>query len=382
MTERKPQQRGNGEGSIRHRADGRWEVAVYDRAAGKRRSAYAKTEAEAKRLLRRMASRADTGDVVLDAGASVRAYSAAWLEGRAGKKRRASTVREYQYRIDKWIIPALGSMRLREVTVLDVEDLLDSLAGKGMKSESVRAVRNTLAAMMRDAVRAKHLSVNTASQAQLPERGESEPEHISIPTDAQVQALIKSVRGSDLEAVVALCAGTGARIGEVLGAQWADMDLEAGTWRVGRTITRDRNGAAIVGARTKTGRHREVGLTSDVVASLKGHRRRQAATRVKSAHWEEHDLVFPTSVGTPQDPHNVRRALKVHTAALGFPGSFHALRHWFASLAVTMAPDVTVAKVLGHARTSTTTDLYAHLRQSDAARIAVAVSVAVNGGDA
>ena len=40
-------------------------------------------------------------------------------------------------------------------------------------------------------------------------------------------------------------------------------------------------------------------------------------------------------------------------------------------------PDVTVSKILGHARTSTTTDLYAHLRASDASTAAVAVSVAV-----
>jgi integrase len=88
--------------------------------------------------------------------------------------------------------------------------------------------------------------------------------------------------------------------------------------------------------------------------------------------------VFPTSIGTARDPHNARTVLKPLAVASGFPGSFHALRHWFASIAVTLAPDVTVSKVLGHARTSTTTDLYAHLRASDAARIAVAVSVAVN----
>ena len=38
----------------------------------------------------------------------------------------------------------------------------------------------------------------------------------------------------------------------------------------------------------------------------------------------------------------------------------------------------TVAKVLGHARVSTTTGIYSHLRRSDAERIGVAVSVAVN----
>ncbi len=101
--------------------------------------------------------------------------------------------------------------------------------------------------------------------------------------------------------------------------------------------------------------------------------------QVKSAYWQDCDLAFPTSIGTAQDPHNLRRALKPLAMEAGFPGSFHALRHWFASIAVTLVPDVTVAKVLGHARTSTTTDLYSHLRASDASRIAVAVNVALTG---
>jgi integrase len=162
--------------------------------------------------------------------------------------------------------------------------------------------------------------------------------------------------------------------------RWADVDLAGGAWRVSRTLTRDRNGAVAIGTRTKTGRSREVSLTPELVTVLKAQRRAVAAARVRSAHWDDQDLVFPTSIGTAQDPHNVHRELKPRAMAAAFPGSFHALRHWFASVAVTLAPDVTVAKVLGHAKVSTTTDTYAHLRGSDAERIAVAVSVAVKRG--
>ncbi len=73
---------------------------------------------------------------------------------------------------------------------------------------------------------------------------------------------------------------------------------------------------------------------------------------------------------------NVRKTLSPLAASCGFPGSFHALRPRYASVAVTMAPDVTVSKVLGHAKTATTTDLYSHLRSNDADRIAVAVKQA------
>ncbi len=82
-----------------------------------------------------------------------------------------------------------------------------------------------------------------------------------------------------------------------------------------------------------------------------------------------------------QYSHNLRKVLAPIAKQVGFPGSFHGLRHWFATFAMLQAPDIQVAKVLGHAKTSVTTDMYGHLRDDEARKIAVAFSVAVNGGD-
>lgn len=372
-----PRKRGNGEGSIRLRRDGRWEVSVTDPSTKKRRSAYAKSEAEAKRILRQMTSKADVGVPVLDAGALIAHYAEVWLKDRAGRRRAESTIREYEYRFDRWILPAIGHRRLRDLTVVDVEDLFDELAAQQLARSTIKSIRNALAAMLSDAVRARHLTTNVARFAQLPEDA-VDPEKQPIPTDADISALLEAARGSDLEPVLRLCVGTGARIGEVLAAKWEDLDLEAGVWRVSRTLTVNRAGQTIIGKRTKTRRDREVFMTPELKAEIRRQRAKVASLRMAALHWEDNDLVFPTVIGTPQDIHNARRDLKVFTTKVGFPGSFHAIRHWFASKAVTIAPDVVVAKVLGHARTATTNDLYAHLRESDAARIAVAVNVAVN----
>lgn len=371
--------RANGEGSIRQRKDGRWEVAVVDPITRNRRSSYTKTEAEAKRALRRMTARADQGETILDAGATLRAYCETWLTDRAGKRRRESTVREYAYRMNKWVLPKLGSLRLREVTVIDVEDLLDGLVAKGLAAGSVVAIRNALAALMHDAVRARHLRVNVARMAQLPESVAGRGKPVVPPTDEQVKALVKHVAGSDLAPIVAVCAGTGARIGEVLAMRWDDVGLDVGVWTVSRTVTRNLEGSAVIGHKTKTGETRVVPLRTEVVKALRAQSKKVAAAQLRSAYWQDQGLVFPSSIGTVQDPHNVRRALKPHLTAIGFPGSFHSLRHWFASFAVTIASDTQVAKVLGHARTSTTSDIYAHLRHSEAARITDAVGERLEG---
>lgn len=372
--------RGNGEGSIRLRADGRYEVRVTDPRTGQRRSAFTRSEAEAKRLLRRMAVRADDGDSVLDSGLSLDRYVEAWLEERAGKRRAESTVREYGYRLDKWVLPILGRMRLREVTVVDVEDMLDALADQGLSEGTLKAIRNALAAVFTDAQRARQVTSNPARVAQLPERGNrgSGTGRRVTPTDAQVAALVEACQEQgDLEAMVVLLAGTGCRIGEALGALWDDMDLRAGVWTVGRTVTRDAANRVVLGSATKTRAGRTLPLTDEVVAALKVQRRAVTEARLASPVWvEDHGaLVFPSSIGTVQDPHNVRSRFRVVAHECGFPGTPHSLRHWYTTTAMALkTPEAVVARILGHASVGTTRDVYTHLRHEDADKVARAAA--------
>lgn len=64
------------------------EVRVFDPITGKRRSAYAKTEAAARKKLREMVTRKESGEIVLDRGTSFEDYSQKWLAGEGLKGRR------------------------------------------------------------------------------------------------------------------------------------------------------------------------------------------------------------------------------------------------------------------------------------------------------
>ena len=77
-------------------------------------------------------------------------------------------------------------------------------------------------------------------------------------------------------------------------------------------------------------------LVPELVVVTRRQKARVAEARLRSAHWEDHDLAFPTSIETPCDPHNVRPVLKPLALSAGFPGAFKGLRHWFASIATTM----------------------------------------------
>ena len=80
--------------------------------------------------------------------------------------------------------------------------------------------------------------------------------------------------------------------------------------------------------------------------------------------WHDHDLVFPSNVGTPMEPGNLHRHFKSVMKRVGLPSTtrFHDLRHSCATLLLAQGvPLVVVRDMLGHSQISTTADVYGHV---------------------
>ena len=162
-----------------------------------------------------------------------------------------------------------------------------------------------------------------------------------------------------------------------------DLDLDEGVWRLSRTTTLNASGQVVVSDRTKTGEARLVALQEPAVAALKAQRVAVAEQRLKVGPlWVENDLIFPTSIGTPQDSRNLRKQLGELKEKSGYRHSFHELRHFFATVAASEVPMSSLSKVLGHRRLATTSDLYSHLYAPDASRASAAVGKALKRGSA
>jgi len=357
--------RENGSGTVFQRKDGRWVAAVWDPFSKKQKFQYAKTKAKAEEKLRQMLNRIDAGQPVGDITLTLQQYAEDWIQNRAGKRRSGSTVHVYSTRLRSYIYPALGRKRMDKITIADIEDALDFVASKGLSKGTVAATRNALSAMFSDAVKERVLAVNPVRGAQLPAM-QTAPRK-PFPTKAEVQALMsaaENVTGDDereLCRVLLVCAYTGARIGEVLGAKWSDIDIDEGKWLVTQTLSRSAEGKSIAGDRTKTGETRSLSLPPIVIQALELQAQYVAFRKSMSNIWnDEGNWVFPTQRGTFKDSHNLRRILK-----RTFPEwnhGFHALRHWFASVGFDAGMgEVQIARLLGHRSTATTKDTYGHL---------------------
>jgi integrase len=155
--------------------------------------------------------------------------------------------------------------------------------------------------------------------------------------------------------VLSLLAGV--RTEEARALTWAEVDLDAGTVAVYRSVRAKGD--------TKTRRSRRVlKLPKQAVAALKEHRTRQAAERLGAGDfWQDHDLVFCRQDATTLDRWQVRREFAVITKAAGLGEDWapRELRHSFVSILSASGVRIEdISDLVGHSGTSVTETVYRH----------------------
>jgi integrase len=176
----------------------------------------------------------------------------------------------------------------------------------------------------------------------------------------QVRVLFEVARENRLEAMYIVAVHCGLRQGELLGLRWNDVDLEAGTLQVRRTLS---NGEFTTPKTAKS--RRTVNLTPTAVDALKRHSERQAQEMMRANTLnQDQGLVFASMVGTPLSRRNLTRSFKALLKRVGLPHTvrFHDLRHTCATLLLSRGYNAKfVQELLGHATVAITLDTYSHV---------------------
>lgn len=97
---------------------------------------------------------------------------------------------------------------------------------------------------------------------------------------------------------------------------------------------------------------------------LKAHREQQVRERnLLGPAWTDHDLVFPSQVGTHLGPRNLSRLFEQLVKKAGVTQvGFHSMRHAHTSLLIKNGVDAgVVSERLGHTDPSFTRRVYQHL---------------------
>ena len=362
--------RGNGEGSIYpvKGKDGkvkgyRAAYVVYTADGMKRRYLSGKRREDVRdKLAKALSDR--SGGLVFDPGAmTVGEFLERWLKDSVRGTVRMSTYERHEGIIRTHLKPALGRIKVKNLTPTHVRGLHGEKLGAGLAPATVRKIHSTLHKALSQAVSDGLIPRNAAAiKAPRPD-----PEEMHPLSADEASALLGAARGDRFEALYVLAITTGLRRGELLGLRWRDADLEHGVLRVGRALVREGGRYRLGETKTKRG-HRSIRLTSQAVSALGAHRRRQLEEKIRLAGlYEDHDLIFATQKGTPLNPENlVKRSFKPLLEWTGLPEiRFHDLRHTCATLLLGRGvhPKL-VQELLGHATIAMTLDTYSHFLPS------------------
>lgn len=344
---------------------------------------YGRTEAEARaKLVQALADRA-RGVLTLRRGKAptLGQYAASWL---ATREVRPKTLLRYRELLELHVVPVLGWMPVERIQPQHVESLLRAKREAGASARTCAHIRDTLRAVLNSALREGLVQRNAAALARPPRLRETKASRALTPNEVEHLLSVAREHPSGPLWVVALA--TGARLSELAGLYWEDIDWQAGTMRIHRTLQRvPRRQREQLGEwvwlPTKTRRsQRTVPLPKIALEFLQIQRERAEELRAKGANRDPEEygqLVFSHN-GRPIDPVHQARALQ---RALGLPIRFHDLRHSSATfLALQGVPPAMAMAVLGHANASTTLEIYTHVAPELAREAAEAMDRALTAG--
>lgn len=237
-----------------------------------------------------------------------------------------STMQRYRERLDRFILPAFGQVRMREISVGLVDRHLRAVKERN-GAAMAKLSKTILSGVFGLATRHDALASNPCRDVA---RISVKPTRAPRPITAEDFLALRNWFATDLQAqmrdlpdLVAFLAGTGFRIGEACALRWEDIDLDNGTATVRGTVLRlTGEGLRVSPPKSKAGRW-TVELPKWSVELLR--RRAEEGTA----------LVFPAARRRDvlRDPSNTAHHTKAAFVAMGVEDvTSHAFRRMVATM--------------------------------------------------
>ncbi|MCS5596733.1 MAG: site-specific integrase [Alphaproteobacteria bacterium] len=232
-----------------------------------------------------------------------------------------------------YILPQIGKVRLKDLTGAQIDDLHKHVTKNGGSTRANR-VLEALRSAINKGIRWGYCERNPADGF----KRNAEEAKENYLTPAQLETVFDKLNEMPNEKaanIVRMLILTGARIGEVLKAEWTHFDLDKALW-------------IKPSSHTKQKRVHKVPLALETIELLEGIKERS-----KSKY------LFPSETGKPM--HDIKKPWAWLQKETGIKVRIHDLRHTFASLLISEGENLAViGKLLGHSQHQTTMR-YAHL---------------------
>lgn len=344
-------------GHVRKLENGRYIARFPLSGRGRYRSKTFDRKLDAEKWLSSLTTRRDRGDWIdpKQAQSLFGEVAEAWIKSRRGVA--ASTLARDRSVLNSLILPYLGDLELRQITVEELDGWVNHLDEVEEKAPAtVRKAFQIAAAILDRAVTLRKIPANPAKVrdgVSLPPIDTAEMRFLD---HGEVSALADQV-SPRYRALVLTAAYSGLRWAELAGLRAKRLDLAERRLTVAETLV-EVHGHLLFKAPKTAASRRSIALPETLVAVLNDHLARWPAVG--------DGLVFTTTNGAPIRRTNFRRREWVPAvrASVGEPCRFHDLRHTHAAWLIANGEHAkTIQTRLGHASITTTLDTYGHLME-------------------
>jgi integrase len=288
-----------------------------------------------------------------------------WIDQVDDGERREETIRHYRQMATKHLLPAFGKFALTDVTDVAIKRLYKDLRKQEYAPATIGFLHTILTGLFQSAEDADLVLRNPMRKVKAPKLPKPRP--VAMNSD-QVQAYLDAASCKPEGFMFRLAYFLGARPNEYLGLRWSDFDKKEMRITIQRTLKWRRAGEwYTTPPKTEKG-IRAILITPEIARGLEDQRRRQLEARMKAgATWADHGFVFTDEAGEPRNIDHVRHIHKKVLADAGLPATFNlkVSRHSCASalLKADVHPKI-VSERLGHAKISTTLDIYSAIEEA------------------
>ncbi len=388
--------RQNGEGTLYYDEKKQLYRAMIVTPSGKRKTKSSKDEGIVKDWLNEERLLIGRNQHIEPSSLTLYDWLRTWVDTYSKPNIRQRTFEGYSSQIDH--TEPLWDMPLQKITPNHLQKLYNDMQEEGFSGETRKKVHQMLKKALRRAVINRYIQNNPAELVDTPKVVRDE---IQVFTSKEIDLLLTNAKTNRFYPMLLLAITSGIRLGELLGMRWKDIDLTNAEIFVRQTLqVSNKKGIIFEPPKTKNSK-RKINIPAETVFALKEHKKIWNESRLQNPSTNiseddpRHDLAFVTAKHTPISPQNFlhrfwnRLQMQIEFGLNEFEAkpmsvkkpyevileecrsrpdwkrfnhrNFHALRHTFATtLLANHVPITDVSRALGHARVSTTLDIYSH----------------------
>lgn len=330
------------------------------------------TKAEAEKALREAIMRYENG-YIEPKNMTIEEYFVNWLENYIKENRKINTYNSYKGILKNNIIPNIGSIKLKDIKPIHIENLLLNEKKKGLSGTTVQNIYVVINSALNRAVKLQIIHDNPCKYIERPKRDKFVANVLTVEDFYKIIDSLNIEKYTDYIFSLALqiVLELGLRRGELAGLEWENINFKENTIDIKNNLIYS-NGKVYLDTPKTEESERTLYISNDLKKLLKTHKKIQSENKLKyGQHYIENifnnrecNFVMTWENGKNIHPDYYTKKFNKTLKKLGFNKNirFHDLRHTNATLLLSQGVDFKVIQTrLGHSDINTTLNIYSHV---------------------